>query len=129
MRRILRTSQPLRLAALWAVALALCVKMLIAPGMMPVVDAGGIRITLCTGTGPAETVLGLPGKQQHDQGKATHEPCVFGTLAVSSLAAADIVLDAVAIAAPAQPAALPPMPARAPPVSSLPPSTGPPAFA
>ena len=53
----------MRAAALWLVALAFAVKLLVAPGMMPVVDAGGLRITICTGSGPVAATLDLDGKK------------------------------------------------------------------
>jgi hypothetical protein len=119
----------MRLAAVWFVALALFVKLIVAPGMMPVADAGGIRITLCTGAGPVEAVFDLAGKQHGDQGKAAHEPCPFGLLGASGLAPNDIHFEVAALAPSIAPAALPPLPARAPPSAPLPPPTGPPSFA
>jgi hypothetical protein len=110
------------------IAFALFVKMLVAPGMMPVADAGGIRIVLCTGSGPVETVLDT-GKQHGEPAKTTHEPCAFGVLGMGALADAQTGLDSPAIAPALPPAALPPLPARAPPAASLPPPTGPPFLA
>ena len=129
MRQSLRHSGQLRLAAVLLVAFALCVKLLVAPGMMPVADAGGIRITLCTGSGPVEAVIDLGGKHQGDQGKMAHEPCVFGLLAMGGLVTQDTGFDVAALAPTPAPAALPPLPARAPPVAAPPPATGPPTFA
>jgi hypothetical protein len=119
----------MRLAALWAMAFALFVKALVAPGLMPVADAGGIRITLCTGAGAVEAVLDVAGKQHGDQGKAAHEPCPFGVLGIGALAAAGVGFEGTALLPSPAPAALPPLPARAPPVATPPPATGPPAFA
>jgi hypothetical protein len=129
MRRSLRHSPSTRLFAVWALAFALFVKALVAPGMMPVADAGGIRITLCTGAGPVEAVLDVAAKHHGDQGKAAHEPCPFGVLGMGALAADDVRFDFAALAPSLPPAALPPLPARAPPGTSLPPATGPPSFA
>jgi hypothetical protein len=72
---------------------------------------------------------GASGKVHGDHGKAAHEPCPFGLLAVGGLPATDIALAAPEIAPSSTPAALPPLPARAPPTVKLPPSTGPPSFA
>lgn len=127
--RSLRHSPPLRLAALWAVALALAVKMLVAPGMMPVVDAGGIRITLCTGAGPIETVIDLAGKQHRPQAPMAQEACPFGMLGLGALAADEPAFGAPALGPFAKPAALPPLPAHAPPAAPPPPATGPPFLA
>jgi hypothetical protein len=128
MRQSFRHSPPLRLAAVCVIAFALFVKMLVAPGMMPVADAGGIRIVLCTGSGPVETVLDT-GKRHGDQGKAAHDPCAFGMLGMGALADEQVGFDSPAIAPALPPAALPPLPARAPPAASLPPPTGPPILA
>jgi hypothetical protein len=129
MRQSLRHSKKLRFVAVLVVAFALFVKLLVAPGMMPVVDAGGIRITLCTGSGPVEAVLDLGGKHHGDQGKAAHEPCAFGLLGIGGLTAGDTSFDIAGLAPTPLPAALPPLPARAPPVAAPPPATGPPSLA
>lgn len=128
MRHTFSRSPLMRLAAIWAVTLALAVKILVAPGMMPVADAGGIRITLCTGSGPVETSIDLDGERHGDQGKTAQEACPFGVLAGgvsvmegSLLAAPAFVLARVA-------PIRPPLPARAPPVADPPPATGPPSF-
>ena len=129
MRQSLRHSTPLRLAAVCVVALALFVKLLIAPGMMPVADAGGIRITLCTGSGPVETVLDLSGKHHDGKSQAAHEPCAFELLGMGGLAAQAHELPVATIASVRVAAGLPSLPARAPPVAAPPPATGPPSLA
>jgi hypothetical protein len=129
MRLGLRHSPSIRLAAACVAALALFVKLLVAPGMMAEAKADGIRITICTGAGATEAVLDPLGKQHGDQGKTAHEPCPFGVLAMGALADSDRHLAVPALAPSLPPVALPPLPARAPPGTSLPPSTGPPALA
>lgn len=118
----------MRAAALCLVALAFATKLLVAPGMMPVVDAGGIRITICTGNGPVAAMLDLDGKKGK-QAPMAQEACAFSALAWSVLAAAVPHLAVPPLAPFVAPIALPSLPARAPPVALPPPATGPPAFA
>ena len=124
-----RERSALRTAALWAVAFVFAVKMLVAPGMMPVADAGGIHITICTGTGPVDAVLDVAGKQHGDQGKAMQEACPFAVAAIAGPPAEPATMLLPALPALLAAIALPPLPARAPPSAAPPPSTGPPAFA
>lgn len=127
MLRILRHPSQVRLIALWAVALALALKMLVPAGTMPIADSQGVRITLCTGAGAVETVLDLGGKQhQQDEGKAAHQPCAFAALGMDVLGGNDAVPPLPTIPASAAMVTLPPLPARAPPPAALPPATGPP---
>lgn len=88
----------------WAAALitlALLMKLLMPAGFMPSVSAGTITVELCTGTGPQTIVMAIPGDHEQDKqdghGK-TESPCVFAGLGAPSLAAADPVLIAIAIA-------------------------------
>jgi hypothetical protein len=124
----LRLKRMTRLVALWVAALALGVKMLVAPGLMPVVDSGGIRITLCTGAGPIEATLDIDGDRHGKQAPAAQDGCPFGALGLGVLAAGEPRFDAPALAPFAMPEALPPLPPRAPPAAPPPPATGPPAF-
>lgn len=86
----------------WAatlIALALLMKLLVPAGFMPTASAGMVTIELCTGAG-AQTMT-IPGGNDHDKqgghGKA-ESPCVFAGLGAPSLAAADPILVAIAIA-------------------------------
>lgn len=118
----------MRAVALWAVALVFAVKILVAPGLMPVVDKGGLRITLCTGAGPVDAVLDLDGASGHDQ-KSAADVCPFAVLNADTLAdngPAPLAAEPLPFVTPA---ALPPLPARAPPAAPPPPATGPPSFA
>ncbi len=120
-------------------ACAMLVRALIPTGWMPVADAQGFRIVLCSGTGPAMPMAkapmdhAMPGmdhkksSDHHDQGP--EHPCVFAGVTP-------------AIAAPTLAAPLPPVRIRATPAPARalvaighglaappPPQTGPPTFA
>lgn len=121
---ITRDKAGTRLAVMLA-ALALALRILIAPGFMPVTAADGrIVLSLCTGHGPVE--MAVPGKAPQPAHK-THDPCPYGALAAAPLTPETPLLAAVAPLAPVI-QALRPMAERphlgapAPP----PPATGPP---
>jgi len=114
--------------ALALVALALALRVVIAPGFMAVATpAGHVVVTLCSGDGPIE--MAMPGKSTPAQ--PTHDPCPYGAIATPPLApAAPLLAAAVVLPAPApliaQPAAQRPhIGAAAPP----PRPTGPPLLA
>jgi hypothetical protein len=127
MRYCFHLNGTMRTTGLWLVALAFAMKLLVAPGMMPVVEAGAVHITICTGSGSVATTLGLAG-HKGSQGQTAQEACPFAALAWSALSTV------------AQPLAVPPLVhfgarlvllplrARAPPVALPPPATGPPSF-
>ena len=84
--------------AAWLFAAALLMKLLVPAGFMPASSAGTIAIELCTGSG-AQTIT-IPAEHQDEQsghGKAA-SPCIFAGLGAPSLAAADPVLLALALA-------------------------------
>lgn len=86
--------------ALAFVALAMALRVVIAPGFMAVATpAGHVVVTLCSGNGAVE--LTLPGKSTPAQ--PTHDPCPYGAIAAPPLTPAAPLL-----------AALPPVPAPAP---------------
>jgi hypothetical protein len=64
------------------IALLLATRALVPTGWMPTADAGGIHITLCTGQGMVDAVIGPDGKlKQGGAGDQTHhDPCPYGTL-------------------------------------------------
>jgi hypothetical protein len=122
--------------ALVVLACALGLRMLVPQGWMPVSDTHGFRITMCTGTGPMDMTVTMPGMTMHD-GKAGHDqqpmqdhPCTFAHLGL-------------ALAEPGLPALILPPISRAEAVAAKafavaighglaappPPSTGPPALA
>ncbi len=116
----------------WLVlAAALLVRAAIPMGWMPVVQAGGIRIALCTSAGPAFATLGSDGRLHRDTlPEAPRDPCPFG-LALAQ--AADLPSPLTLSPAPLMPALLAsPTPVAAAYIQqrlTRPPARGPPAFA
>ena len=75
--------------ALAVLACALALRLLVPQGWMPVSDAHGFRLTLCSGTGPMDMPMAsMPGmaaqhdKSGHDQPAAEHS-CPFANLALA----------------------------------------------
>jgi hypothetical protein len=92
-----------RLLALWLLAAALAMKLLIPAGFMPVFSAGTITIELCGGHGSQTVTLATADTAGHhgdrDSGPGKSEvPCAFAGLSVPSLAGADPILLVLAIA-------------------------------
>ena len=89
--------------AVWLIAAALLMKMLVPTGYMASASAGTIIIELCTGFGPRTMTVAMPGMAHHDDApKGDHGrgemPCAFAGLSAPSLATADPILLAIAIA-------------------------------
>jgi hypothetical protein len=86
------------LAAL-IVALALVLRAVVPGGFMPSSDHRQIVVAICTGSGPATAVIAVPLADSTDTGDHVKgdKPCAFGTLSLTSLAAADAVLLALAL--------------------------------
>lgn len=91
--------------AIWLIAAALVMKVLVPAGFMPTMAAGTVTITVCDGVNTSRMTMALPGMAQHDRGdhdddgKAHAEmPCPYAGLATPSLAAVDPVQLALAIA-------------------------------
>jgi hypothetical protein len=89
----------------WAAALlvlALLAKLLVPAGFMPSVAAGGITVELCSGYGVEKVAMALPGLAGHEKQPGQHgkadSPCTFAGLTAPSLAGADPIILAVAIA-------------------------------
>jgi hypothetical protein len=79
----------------------LIVKALMPAGFMPVASNGVILIQLCSGQGPRTIVWELPGqsgKPDHGEQEKVEAPCAFSGLFSPTLAAADALLVAAAIA-------------------------------
>jgi hypothetical protein len=79
----------------------LIVKALMPAGFMPAVSNGVILVQLCSGQGPQTIALELPGTTgEHDHGehKKADALCAFAGLSSPTLAAADALLLAIAIA-------------------------------
>ena len=90
-----------RLLAVWLMAAALAMKLLVPAGYMPMVSTGSITLELCSGYEPEKMAMvmpGMAGKHGHEHGQGKMEmPCAFGGLAMPGLAGADPILLIVAI--------------------------------
>jgi hypothetical protein len=90
-----------RALAAWVLACALAMKILVPAGFMPVISVTGMSIEICGGTARAQGAMAMPGMAHHSD-KSDHQgrdlPCAFSGLTAPSLAAADPVLLAIAIA-------------------------------
>jgi hypothetical protein len=129
-------SRNYRMLALAVLACALALRMLVPQGWMPVSDAHGFRITMCSGSGPMDMPMAMPGmamhhdKAGHDQQPMQDHPCTFAHL---GLALAEPVLPTLTLPPLVRAEALASKPLAiaigrglaAPP----PPATGPPALA
>ncbi|MHB9880825.1 hypothetical protein ACSMXM_14355 [Pacificimonas sp. ICDLI1SI03] len=73
-------------------------KVLVPPGFMPGSANGMMLIQLCTGQGVETALMAIPGNHDEGEHKKTDMPCAFSGLATPSLAGADPVLLAIAIA-------------------------------
>lgn len=90
-----------RLAA-WLIVAALCMKILVPQGFMPVVADGALTIQICPGkrglaTARMDHGSGHGETKKQDQGAEL--PCAFAGLSAPSLAAIDPILLAIAVAA------------------------------
>lgn len=80
-------SRRLSLPALWLLAAALfCAKALMPVGWMPVADAGGIRIELCTGQGAISATLDAQGRlhKDGDRQDQNRDKCPFGLIVLAA---------------------------------------------
>lgn len=86
--------------ALALVVLALSVKFVVPAGFMPTASAGGIAITICSGTGPMTMVMpsDTTGHAGDEQKAKPDAPCAFAGLALPSLGGADPIQLALALA-------------------------------
>ena len=121
-----------RALAAWLVALALLMKVLVPTGYMLGTSAGSITVELCSGYGPMKMAMPMPGMAHHQGDKSDHgkaeQPCAFSGLSAPSLAAADPILLALALAFIIATAFRAPTPVRIQARAFLrPPTTGPPA--
>lgn len=119
-----------RWLAIWLVGAALMMKMLVPAGFMPTVSSSTILIQLCSANGLQTVMMKIPGKAG-DSDTADHQqaemPCAFSGLSSPTLAGADPILLARAIAF-ILAAGFLPLAFALPPASSfpLPPPIGPP---
>ncbi|MCJ8158489.1 hypothetical protein [Sphingomonas sp. LaA6.9] len=85
-----------RAIALWIVACALMLRMLVPAGWMPATDAdGAVRITLCTGQGLVEAWVATDGSL-HDKAPQKSEPKTDQPCSFAGLGAAFDAVPAVA---------------------------------
>ncbi len=74
-------------ALIWLLLVAaLMTRALLPSGWMPTVDAGGVRIAICSGAGPEFLILERDGhlRKQTPSPESPHDPCPFG-LAIAPL--------------------------------------------
>ena len=72
---------------MWLLIAALfCAKALVPAGWMPVADAGGVRIELCTAQGAITATLDAQGRlhKSGNTSEPTRDACPFGVLAVAA---------------------------------------------
>lgn len=87
----------------WAaalIALALAVRVIVPAGFMPAEQAGRIVVMVCTGMGPQQVAIdvpGLPGKQD-GASRVAGQPCAFAGLGLDLMPGADPVLLIAALA-------------------------------
>jgi hypothetical protein len=90
-----------RLTALWLIALALAMKVLVPAGYMPAVSDGRMIVQLCSEGGPKTMVMNIAGLKQAP-GEDGHEvkadmPCAFSGLSAPLLGSIPPALTAGAI--------------------------------
>ena len=99
MARVRRLILNHRTLSAWLIACALMMKILVPGGFMPVVSAGAMTIQICAGTAPVKMAMaGMAHHQDKSDHQAREMPCAFSGLSAPSLAAADMVILALAIA-------------------------------
>lgn len=77
------------------IGLGLALRILIAPGMMPVATPAGMTLTLCTAQGPVEYKLDIHGEQPAAK---AHDPCPYGAMGAVPLLPVPAVLSTAIIA-------------------------------
>lgn len=92
MMAAIRSGRHVPKAAMLALfACALLLRLIVPAGWMPVSDARGIHVVICTGMGPVETVIAVPmaasvSGAHHgpaDDHQAADHPCVFSGLGLA----------------------------------------------
>lgn len=124
-RRVTLTSPRFRILGLWLVMCALALRLVVAPGFMPVVGADGFTIAMCSGQGAVS--VPIPGKS--DPAMPGGGGCAFASLAVATAPDVPAVLAAPVILAPVAQMLIPLV--RNPHIGVLappPPAIGPPAL-
>jgi hypothetical protein len=82
--------------ALWLGMAVLCMRMLMPAGFMPVVDAGGVSLRVCSGMAVQPAPMAMHASAGHHDDAPEHEsrpdqPCGFAGLSMPALGAADLV--------------------------------------
>ena len=98
LRRLVRDHA--RLTAL-LLSVALMAKALVPAGYMPTAQDGKMVVTLCSASGPGQTIITIPIDRRdtsHDRQQQPDHPCAFTSLLSPTLAATDALLLAVALA-------------------------------
>ncbi len=98
-----RTAPRFHTLGLWLVACALAVRLIVAPGFMPVADANGFTIAMCSGQGAYS--VHIPGKS--DPAMPSSGGCAFAALAVATAPDLLAVLVAPLVLAPVAPVLAP----------------------
>jgi hypothetical protein len=81
------------------IGLSLFVRLLVPAGYMPAVSGHIITIEICSGQGPMQAEMVMPGMTKHQKHGAKEEmPCGFGGLSMPSTAGAPPALLSLAIA-------------------------------
>lgn len=75
-----RASPRFRMLGLWLTACALALRLIVAPGFMPVASSDGFTIALCSGQGAAS--VHIPGKS--DPAMPGGGSCAYAALAVAT---------------------------------------------
>lgn len=106
-------------AAWLLVAVTLAMKLVVPVGFMPSMIGGRVAIVLCTGMGPQDMKMAMPGMAGHDRGghapSKPESPCLGAGIAAPVLSGADPIHLALAFAVAVVAApllAIPPPPRR-----------------
>lgn len=94
MKRLRTHIRQNRWLAVWLVMAALCMKVLVPAGFMPVMSGGTMTVIVCSGVMRQAVTVAIPGKVADKP----ELPCAFGGLGTPGLAATDPILLAIAIA-------------------------------
>jgi hypothetical protein len=101
--RVTRTSPRFRTIGLWMTACALALRLIVAPGFMPVASADGFTIALCSGQSAMS--VHIPGKS--DPAMPGGGSCAYAALAVATAPDVPAMLLPSMILAPVAPMLIP----------------------
>lgn len=84
------------------VVVALLMRIAVPAGYMPTFSGNSITVEICSGYGPMKMTMDILGRAGHNDKKSDQSkgemPCAFSALAAPSLAGADPILLALAVA-------------------------------